>query len=135
MKRSAGQITIQCLRSRNLRRGFGPDLNNINVPQNPISMPMRNIMRDRVPPRRQPAVGPQEITVPSFQSHLHPIAYRLPLHGRVQFPRHALDHFSARHTQQKLIVVGFEVFAVTALQPDHVFDVVHKFDGPFGGTR
>lgn len=61
------------------------NLNNIHVPQDPILRggPVRNIMRNGVSPRRQPAVSSEKIPVTSLELHAPSFLDGLPLNRRV----------------------------------------------------
>lgn len=90
-------------------------------------------MRDGVPPRRQPAVGPQKLAVPRLELNGALVFDRLPLDGAVEAFGERLQHLPAGHPEEEGVVGGGEVLAVAALEADDVVGVGDEFDGPFGG--
>lgn len=75
-------------------------------------------MGDGVAPRRNAAVGAEELAVAGPE--LDPIALTdgFPLDGRVEPSRKGLGHFPAGHAEEVRLVRGGEVAAVAALEAD-----------------
>lgn len=108
------------------------DLNNINIPQHPFlrRSPMRNIMRHRVPPRRQPPIRPEKMTIPRLELHLVPFPQRFPLDGGIKAARKRLKNFPTSHAEKERLVRGGEVAVVTALEAYDGVMVGDELDGP-----
>ncbi|CAL4927869.1 unnamed protein product [Urochloa decumbens] len=128
-------------RGRRLRqhdgRGFGAlgprreDLHDLDVPEHPVLRggAVGHVVRDGVPPRREPPVGAEEVSIPCLEARLEPVPHGLPLHRRVRARGRRLQHLPPRHAEQEGLVGGGEVAAVAAPEADGAA-VRHGLDGP-----
>lgn len=82
------------------------NINDIDVPEDLLVRggPMRDIMCDRVPPRREAAIGTQVLAVASLELDLIPIPNRLPFNGRVQTSGHGLKNLATSHSDEERVV-------------------------------
>lgn len=93
---------------------------------------MWNIVRDRIPPRRQAAICAQKLAVSRLQLEGAVFSDGLPLDRAVEPRRQRLQHLAARHAEQKRLVGRRQVLSVVALESDYGVGVLDEFDGPFG---
>lgn len=61
-------------------------------------------MGHRVPPRWQPSIGSEEVTIAGLELDVVPFSDGLPLDGRVETSGQGLEDFPTRHAQQKGVV-------------------------------
>lgn len=110
------------------------DLQDINIPEDPIlcGAPMGDIVSNRVPPRWQSTISPEEVPVAGLELHLSTIPERLPLDGGIEPPRQALNHFAASDAEQERLVGRREILAIAALEADDVVVLRHVLHDPLG---
>lgn len=89
-------------------------------------------MSHGVPPRWQPTIGSEEVTVPSLETHMVSFSNRFPLDGGVKAFGQSLEDFPTGHAQQKRLVGSGQIFSVAALESDNGFRSGYKLDGPSG---
>jgi hypothetical protein len=99
----------------------GEHLHDLDVPEHPVLRggAVRHVVRDRVPPRREAAVGAEVVAVPRLELRLEAVLDGLPLQRRVggaAAGRRRLQHLAARHPEQEGLVGGGEVAAVSAAE-------------------
>ena len=90
-------------------------------------------MGDRVPPRWQPVIRPEEGVKAAVLEldYVIPSSDWLPLDGRVQTSGHCLVDLKTRKTHKKGLVGGGQILVVTALKADKGVGSGHELDGPF----
>lgn len=115
------------------------NLNDVDVPEDPVlgRGPVRDVMGHRVPPRRQPTIGPEEVTVAGLELQVVTFPDWLPLDGGVKPSGQGLQHLPTRHAQQEGLVGCGQVLPAGALQAYDGFGTGHELDGPpgvLGGT-
>lgn len=121
-------------RGRRGRGGARDDVDDIDVPQNPIlgGGAVRDVMGDGVAPRREAAVGAEEVAVAGLELDLDAVANRLPLDGGVEARGHGLEDLAAGDAEEEGLVGGGEVAAVAALEAQHQGGPVHDLHRPPG---
>lgn len=108
------------------------NLNNINIPKNPIlsSKSTRNIMSQRIPPRRESSVGSQEVSITRLELNLRPFPDGLPLKRGIKPPGQSLEDLPTSHAEKKRLVRSGEVLTIARLEADYVVGSGDRLDSP-----
>lgn len=93
---------------------------------------MRDIVGNGVPPRREAAIGAEEVAVAGLELDVGAIPDGLPLKGGVEAAGEGLDDFPAGHAEEEGLVGGGEILAVAALEADDGVGSGDELDRPFG---
>jgi hypothetical protein len=100
-------------------------------------VPVRDVVGDGVPPRREPRVGAEEVAVARPEAHgagvrvaAGVVAHGHPLDGGVEAVGQRLQHLAPRAAQEEGLVGGREVAAVAAAEAEHAGGVRHGLHHP-----
>jgi hypothetical protein len=100
-------------------------------------VPVRDVVGDGVPPRREPRVGAEEVAVSRPEAHgagvrvaAGVVAHGHPLDGGVEAVGQRLQHLAPRAAQEEGLVGGREVAAVAAAEAEHAGGVRHGLHHP-----
>jgi hypothetical protein len=96
------------------------DLEDLDIPEHPAGVAVRDVVGDGVAPGREPGVGAEEVVVPRAEADgAGAVALRHPLDGGVEAVGQRLRDLAARRAEEERLVGGGEVAAVAAAQAQH----------------